>query len=170
MNIPGGTPGIATEGPEMSVRDYVLALIILGVVSGHITHTMVTGLVFDGLRRRVRDLGEARGGKWALFSEGFHCQLGSGVWYSAVISLWLTAAIYVLRPTVWTGIAGHPLGRIEWLAWPSLITAQAFFIAAVGHLFRELVGLVEDHRTRAEGEAEILGKTIRRMDGDQPTD
>lgn len=154
----------------MSIWDYVLVLIVLGVVSGHITHIMVTGLIFDGLRTRIRKLGEARGGKWALFSDGFHCQLCSGVWYSTVISLWLTAAIYVMRPSLWAGMSGRALGGVEPLAWLSLFIAQAFFIAAVGHLFRELVGLVEDHRTRAEGEAEMLTKTIHRLYEDQPTD
>lgn len=153
----------------MTIWTYVLVLIVLGVIAGHITRIMVTALLFEGLRERVRKLGEARGGKWALFSDGFHCQLCSGVWYSGVISLWLTAAIYILRPSLWSSIAERPLGWVGPFAWISLFIAQTFFIAAVGHLSREIVGLVEDHRTREEEEAEILGKTIRRMDGDQPT-
>lgn len=153
----------------MSTLDYVLVLVVLGVISGHITRIMVTALIFEGLRRRVRALGDARGGKWALFSDGFHCQLCSGVWYSAVISLWLTAAIRLLRPSLWISFAERPLGWAEPRAWISLFIAQAFFIAAIGHLSREIVGLLEDHRTREESEAEILGKTIRRMDVDRPT-
>ena len=151
----------------MNAWDYVLVLIILGIVSGHITHIMVTGVIFEGLRQKIRTLGETRGGKWAFFSEGYHCQLCSGVWYSSAISLWLTAAVYTLRPSLWRGISERPLGWQEPIAWISLFIVQTFFIAAIGHFFREVVGLLEDHRSRAEEEAEILGKTIERMDGDQ---
>mgnify|MGYP000936381056 FL=1 len=151
----------------MSIWNYVLILIILGVVSGHITHIMITGLIFEGLRHRIRKVGSERGGKWALFSEGFHCQLCSGMWYSLIIALWLTAGMYVLRPALWLSIAERPLGWAEPFAWLSLFLVQAFFIAAVGHLFREIVGLVEDQRTRQEGETEMIEYTIRRMNSDE---
>lgn len=154
----------------MSIFSYVVVLIILGVVSGHITHIMITGVIFRGLRQRIKGLGETKGGKWAFFSEGFLCQLCSGIWYSSIIALWLTIATYVLRPSLWASIAERPLGRLEPVAWLSLFIVQAFFIAAVGHLFREFVGLVEDQRTREEGETNMLEYTIRRMRTDEPSD
>jgi len=154
----------------MSIWNYVLVLVILGIVSGHITHIMVTALLFQGLRQRIKKLGETKGGKWELFSDGFHCQLCSGVWYSSIISLWLTAAVYVLRPSLWASLADQPLGWTEPIAWISLFLVQAFFIAAVGHLFREIVGLVEDQRTQKEVETEMISYTIRRMSGDEPPD
>jgi hypothetical protein len=154
----------------MSTCSYVVVLIILGIVSGHITHIMVSGVIFRGLRQRIKDLGETKGGKWAFFGEGFLCQLCAGVWYSSIIALWLTIAIYVLKPSLWVNIAEHPLGRLEPVAWLSLFIVQAFFIAAVGHLFREFVGLVEDQRTHQEGETNMLEYTIRRMSSDEPSD
>lgn len=143
----------------------ILPLIILGIVAGHITHIMITGALFEGLRKRIRGMGESRGGFWAYFSEGFHCQLCSEVWYSLIISLFWTIAVYVLRPSLWDSIAERPLGWIAPFAWISLFIVQMFFIAAVGHLFRELVGLIEDHRTKEEEEAEVLEKTIHRLAG-----
>ena len=154
----------------MSIWNYVLVLIVLGIVSGHITHIMITGVIFRGLRQRIKGLGETKGGKWAFFSEGFLCQLCSGIWYSSIIALWLTVAIHVLRPSFWQSIAEGPLSWKEPLAWVSLFIVQVFFIAAVGHLFREIVGLVEDQRTRQEGETDMIKYTIRRMSSDEPSD
>jgi len=142
---------------------FIAILIILGVVSGHITHIMVTGIIFEGLRRRIKVLGESRGGICAYFSEGFHCQLCCGVWYSSIIALLWTTGLYILRPSLWDGIAERPLGWITPFAWVSLFIVQAFFIAAVGHLFREIVGLIEDQRMKAEEDVEILEQTKRRF-------
>lgn len=154
----------------MSIGSYIVVLIVLGIVSGHLTHIMVSGVIFRGLRHKIKKLGETRGGKWEFFSEGFRCQLCSGIWYSSVIALWLTIAIYVLKPSLWATIAEHPLGRLVPFAWISLFIMQAFFIAAVGHLFREIVGLVEDQRTHQEGETNMLEQTMRRMSSDEPAD
>ncbi len=147
----------------MNLWQLALLLIILGIASGHVTHIVVTGVIFEGTRNRVAELARTRGGLWAWFSEGFHCQLCSGVWYASIISLWWTIGLYVLRPTLWDTIAGRPLGWINVPAWISLFIAQAFFIAAIGHLFREIVGLLEDERTREEDEAEYLETRLRRL-------
>lgn len=148
---------------RMTLWQYVLLLTILGIVSGHVTHIVVTGVIFEGIRNRVSQLAETRGGRWAWFSEGFHCQLCSGVWYSSIITLWWTVALYILRPGLWTDIAGRPLGWLTPIAWISLFLVQMFFVAAMGHLFREIVGLLEDARTREEEEAEVLQRTYRRL-------
>jgi len=37
-------------------------------------------------------------------------------------------------------------------------------------LFREIVGLLEDQRTRQEGESDMLKYTIRHMSSDEPSD
>lgn len=152
----------------MNLWSLVLALIVLGIVSGHVTHIMVTGVIFEGLRQRIRNLAESRGGFWAYFSEGYHCQLCSGVWYSTIIALWWTVAQYVLRPSLWDRVGEHPLGALEPLAWISLFLVQTFFIAAVGHLFREIVGLIEDQRTREEEQAQVLEKTVERLEKEIP--
>ena len=149
----------------MNLWYLILILIALGIVSGHITHIMVTGVIFEGLRRKVKDLGESRGRFWACFSQGFQCQLCCGVWYSAIISLFWTIGLYVLRPSLWDSLAEQPLGWITPFAWISLFLVQTFFIAAIGHLFREIVGLIEDRRTKEEEEAEVLEKTIHRLAG-----
>ena len=148
---------------KVNLWHLILPLIILGVVAGHIAHIVVTGVIFGGLRKRIHDLGETRGGGWACFSDGFHCQLCSEVWYSGVISIWWTAALYVLRPSLWDSVAEHPLGWLSVPAWVSLFIVQTFFIAAIGHSFRELVGLVEDQRSREEEEVQILERRARRM-------
>lgn len=154
----------------MSIWNYVLVLTVLGIVSGCITHVMVTGAIFRGLRQRIKDLAAARGGRWAFFSEGFNCQLCSGVWYSSIIALWLTIATYVLRPSFWQSIAERPLGWKEPMAWISLFIVQTFFITAIGHLFREVVGLLEDQRTHQEGETNMIEQTMRRMSSNEPSD
>lgn len=147
----------------MNLWHLILLLIVLGIVSGHITHIMVSGVIFEGLRRRIKNLGESRGGFWAWFSEGCECQLCCGMWYSTIISLLWTVGFYVLRPSLWDSIAERPLGWKTSFAWISLFLVQAFFIAAIGHLFREIVGLIEDQRTKEEEEAEVLEQTIRRF-------
>ena len=148
---------------KMNMWQLIVPLIIFGIVAGHIAHIVVTSTLFEGLRRRVTFLGESRGGAWACFSDGFHCQLCSEVWYSGVISIWWTVALYIFRPALWDQIAERPLGWISVPAWISLFIAQAFFMAAVGHAFRELVGLLEDHRSREEEEVQILERAARRM-------
>lgn len=150
---------------KMILWQFVLLLLILGIVSGHVTHIVVTGVIFEGTRNKVAELAQTRGGFWAWFNEGFQCQLCSGVWYSSVITLWWTIGLYILRPGLWNAIAGRPLGWLNVPAWISLFIVQMFFVAAVGHLFREYVGLLEDERTRDEEEAEVLQHTIRRMAG-----
>lgn len=147
----------------MNLWGFIAILIILGVVAGHITHIMVTGVIFEGLRRRIKGLGESRGGFWAYFSEGFHCQLCCGVWYSSIVALLWTVGLYVLRPSLWDAIAERPIGWLTPFAWISLFLVQAFFIAAIGHLFREFVGFIEDRRTKDEEEAKILEQSIRRI-------
>jgi len=154
----------------MSIWNYVLVLTVLGIVSGCITHVMVTGVIFRGLRRRIKGLGETKGGKWAFFSEGFHCQLCSGIWYSSIIALWLTVSIHVLRPSFWQSIAERPLGWKEPVAWVSLFIVQAFFITAVGHLFREVIGLLEDQRTHQEGETNMTEYRMGRMRSEEPSE
>jgi len=151
----------------MNLWHYVLVLVVLGIVAGHVTHIMVTAVIFEGLRARIRQTGESHGGFWAKFSEGFHCHLCSGVWYSSIIALWWTVAIYVLRPNLWNTIAERPLGWMNPLAWISLFLVQAFFIASIGHLFREIVGLLEDQRTREAEEAQVLQLTAERMDDEE---
>ena len=147
----------------MNLWQLVLLLIILGIVTGHVTHIVVTAVIFEGTRNKITELAKTRGGRWAWFSDGFHCQLCSGVWYASIITLWWTIGLYVLRPTLWDTIAGRPLGWLNGPAWISLFIVQMFFVAAVGHLFREYVGLLEDERAREEEEAEVLEHTVRRM-------
>ena len=149
----------------MNLWHLVLVLIVLGIVAGHITHIMITGVIFEGLRQRIKRLGESHGRFWAYFSEGFHCQLCSEMWYSALISLLWTIGLYVLRPSLWDSIGERPLGWITPFAWISLFLVQAFFIAAIGHVFREIVGLIEDQRTKEEEETEVLEQTIHRLAG-----
>jgi MFS family permease len=149
----------------MNIWHLILVLIVLGIVSGHITHIMVSGVIFEGLRKRIKNLGEARGGFWALFSEGCNCQLCCGMWYSTIISLLWTIGLYVLRPSLWDSIAERPLGWITSFGWIGLFVVQSFFIAAIGHLFRELVGLIEDQRTKEEEETEVLEQTVHRLAG-----
>lgn len=149
----------------MNVWQLILPLLILGIVAGHVTHIVVTAVIFEGTRNKVAELAQTRGGRWAWFSEGFHCQLCSGVWYSFIITLFWTIGLMVLKPDLWDTIAGRPLGWLNVPAWIGLYIVQAFFIAAVGHLFREFVGLLEDVRARDEEEAEVLEHTVRRMTG-----
>ena len=149
----------------MNLWQLILVLIVLGMVAGHITHIMVSGVIFEGLRKRIKNLGEARGGFWASFNEGCNCQLCCGMWYSTIISLLWTIGLYVLRPSLWDSIAERPLGWITPFAWISLFLVQAFFIAAIGHVFREIVGLIEDQRTKEEEETEVLEQTIHRLAG-----
>ena len=147
----------------MNLWQLILPLIVLGVVAGHIAHIVITGVIFEGLRRRIRELGETHGRGWACFADGFHCQLCSETWYSTIISVWWTAALYVIRPGLWDSISERPLGWLTVPAWISLFIVQAFFIAAVGHTFRELVGLVEDQRAREEEEVQMMERRARRL-------
>lgn len=148
----------------MNLTNLLLILIVLSIVSGHITHIMVTAVIFEGLRKNIRAAGERKGGFWAYFSKGYHCQLCSGVWYASIISLLWTIGLRVLYPTLWEKISGHPIGWASPFAWIGLYIVQAFFIAAIGHLFREIVGLLEDQRTLNEEEAEVLSLEAKKMD------
>mgnify|MGYP005856205115 CR=1 FL=1 len=147
----------------MSLWNILLILIALGIVSGHVTHIVVTGTIFEGLRRRIRERA-GTGGRWAYFSKGFHCQLCSGVWYSAIISLWWTIGLLLLFPDLWRDFSGRDIGWVSVPAWFSLFLVQMFLIAAIGHLFREIVGLIEDRRTKVEEETEVLAREVKLLE------